>query len=55
MVTKPGISGMIFGLVGQANINIKMITQGAKELTIIMGVSNNDFEKTIKEIYAKVN
>ena len=55
MVTKPGISGKIFGIVGMANINIKMITQGAKELTIIMGVANKDFEKTISQIYNNVN
>lgn len=55
MATKPGISGKIFGIVGMANINIKMISQGAKELTIIIGVSNKDFEKTITEIYNKLN
>lgn len=55
MVTKSGISGRIFGTVGLANINIKMITQGAKELTIIMGVANKDFEKAIKVIYDNVN
>lgn len=55
MVTKPGISGRIFGIVGTAGINIKMITQGAKELTIIMAVSNKDLGKTIVEIYNKLN
>jgi aspartate kinase len=55
MVTKTGISGKIFGTVGLANINIKMITQGAKELTIIMGVANKDFEKAIRVIYDNVN
>lgn len=51
MVTKPGISGKVFGIIGNENINIKMIAQGAQELTIIVGVSNKDFEKTIKAIY----
>lgn len=55
MVTKSGISGKIFGTVGIANINIKMITQGAKELTIIIGISNKDFEKTIQVLYDNVN
>ena len=55
MVTKSGISGKIFGTVGLANVNIKMITQGAKELTIIMGVANKDFEKAIRVIYDNVN
>ena len=51
MVTKPGISGKIFGILGEANINIKMIAQGALELTIIIGVSNDNFNQTIQELY----
>ena len=51
MVDKPGISGKIFGIVGNNNINIKMIAQGSQELTIIVGVSNKDFENTIKALY----
>lgn len=51
MVTKPGISGKVFGIIGNENINIKMIAQGSQELTIIVGVCNKDFEKTIKAVY----
>ena len=51
MASKPGISGQIFGVLGEHDINIKMIAQGARELTIIVGVLNSDFEKTINTIY----
>ena len=51
MASKPGISGQIFGVLGDNGINIKMIAQGARELTIIVGVLNSDFEKTINTIY----
>lgn len=51
MALKPGISGKIFGIVGNNNINIKMIAQGSQEITIIVGVSNKDFENTIKALY----
>lgn len=54
MVTKPGISGMIFGILGMNNINIKMIAQGSHEISIIMGISNADFEESIKAIYKHV-
>ena len=54
MVTKPGISGMIFGILGMSNINIKMIAQGSHELSIIMGISNADFEESIKAIYKNI-
>lgn len=51
MVLKPGISGKIFGIVGNHNINIKMIAQGAQEINIIVGVSNSDFNNTINALY----
>ena len=51
MVYKPGISGRIFGIVGNHNINIKMIAQGSQEINIIVGVSNKDFENTITALY----
>ena len=51
MALKPGTSGKIFALLGNNNINIKMIAQGANEINIIVGVKNSDFEKTIKVIY----
>lgn len=54
MVFKPGISGSIFGIIGNNNINIKMIAQGSHELNIIVGVSNKDFEKTISVIYTNL-
>lgn len=54
MVTKPGISGMIFGILGNSKINIKMIAQGSHEISIIMGISNADFEESIKAIYKNI-
>ena len=51
MALKPGTSGKIFAILGNNDINIKMIAQGANEINIIVGVSNIDFEKTIKVIY----
>ncbi len=51
MVFKPGISGKVFSVFGNNGINIKTISQGIKEFDIIVGVSNNDFEKSIKALY----
>ena len=53
MVKKTGISGKIFGELGNNQINIQTISQGADELNILLGVHNDDFEKTIKVIYEK--
>lgn len=51
MALKPGISGTIFSIFGKNGINIKTISQSVKETSIIVGVSNKDFERTIQCIY----
>ena len=51
MVYKPGISAKIFSLLGKNNINIKLISQNTKEISIIIGVQNKEFENAIKAIY----
>lgn len=54
MVLTPGISGKLFSFFGKHNINIKSISQGTKELNIIVGVSNKDFENAIQAIYSGI-
>ncbi|MBR5528343.1 MAG: aspartate kinase [Clostridia bacterium] len=47
-----GTAAKIFGALAEANINIRMIDQGSSELNIIIGVNNDDFEESIRTIYA---
>lgn len=51
MAFRPGISGQIFAVLGQAGINIRMINQGPDELNIIFGVDNRDFASAIRVLY----
>ncbi len=51
MAYRPGISGQIFAALGQAGINIRVITQGPDELNIIFGVDNRDFKSAIRVLY----
>lgn len=46
-----GTAGRIFSALAHAKINCRMIDQGSSELNIIIGVSNDDFEKAIRSIY----
>ena len=46
-----GTAGKIFSALSHANVNLKMIDQGSSQLNIIIGVSNQDFEKAIRAIY----
>lgn len=47
----PGMSAKLFGALGKAEVNIRMIDQGSSELNIIVGVDAADFEKAMKAIY----
>ncbi len=51
MVSVPGSSAKLFGALGENNINIRMIAQGSEEISIIVGVDNKDFERTIRTLY----
>ena len=35
----------------KANINVRMIDQGSSEMNIIVGVKNEDFERTMVAIH----
>lgn len=52
MIRTKGISGKIFGALAKAEINIRMINQGSNELSIIVGIENEDFESAIRAVYA---
>jgi aspartate kinase len=52
MIRTKGISGKVFQALAKAEINIRMINQGSNELSIIVGIENEDFEKAIRAIYS---
>ncbi len=47
----PGVAGKIFSTLGKNEINIKVIAQASKEISIIIGVKNSDYEGAIKVLY----
>ena len=51
MMYHPGISGKLFAILGESDINVRMITQGSDEINIVVGVEDKNFEKTINVIY----
>lgn len=51
MRSRKGMAGKIFSLLGEKDINIRTIAQGADEISIIVGVDEKDFKATIKTIY----
>lgn len=55
MIRTRGISSRIFTALAKANINVRMIIQGSNELSVIIGVENEDFENAIRAIYNAFN
>ena len=51
MANRPGISGKVFSALGDAGINIRMISQGSREVNIILGVDNKDFVPAVRVLY----
>lgn len=51
MPSRAGTSGKLLGVIGNAGINVRMISQSSQERTIVIGVQNSDFEKCVKTIY----
>lgn len=51
MKSQRGTAARIFASLAHNNVNVKMIDQGSSELNIIVGVSTEDFETSIKAIY----
>ena len=51
MSKRSGTSGKVFGALGEAGVNIRMITQSSQEISIILGVNNEDFDRAIQVIY----
>ena len=51
MQSRIGMSGQIFSELGNNRINIKTISQGADEISIIIGVEEKDCNKAIRTIY----
>jgi aspartate kinase len=46
-----GTAGRLFSALAGAGVNIKMIDQGSSELNIIIGVRDEDFERSTRAIY----
>lgn len=51
MIRTKGISAKVFSALSKNDVNIRMINQGSSELSIIIGVENDDFERAIRAVY----
>ncbi len=51
IINTQGIACKLFTALNDANINVRMISQGSSNLSIVIGVESEDFEAAIRAIY----
>lgn len=51
MKESKGTAARVFSAISNADVNVRMIDQGASELNIVIAVYEQDYEKTIQAIY----
>jgi aspartate kinase len=51
MAYQLGIAGKVFTALGSKGVNIRMITQGASEYNIIVGIESHQYDLAIKTLY----
>jgi aspartate kinase len=51
MAYRVGVSGCLFEALRTAQVNVRMISQGASEINIIVGVEASDYERAVRAIY----
>ena len=52
MAHRVGVSGRLFDALRGAGVNVRMISQGASEINIIVGIDETDYERAVQAIYA---
>lgn len=50
---KPGIAASVFDAVAAAEVNIRMISQGASEINISFVIQENDVPKAVRQLHAR--
>jgi aspartate kinase len=51
MSYRVGIAGRLFSALSKAKVNVRMISQGASEINIIVAVEGQDYENAVRAIY----
>lgn len=51
MSHRVGVSGTLFHALREAEVNVRMISQGASEINIIVGVAEDDYGRAVRAIY----
>jgi aspartate kinase len=51
MAYRVGVAGRVFSALAEAGVNVRMISQGASEISILIGVAAPDYERAVCALY----
>ena len=51
MAGRPQVASRLFDAVGRAGVNVRLIDQGTKELNIVLGVADSDYDRAMQAIF----
>ena len=51
MAYRVGVAGTVFAALREAGVNVRMISQGASEISILIGVASADYERAVRALY----
>lgn len=55
MASVKGMSGKLFTALAAKGVNVNVISQGSSEISIIIGIDENDFDQAVEAIYRAFN
>ena len=55
MAHQHGVAARALSAIARANVNVRVIDQGASEISIILGVHTDDYEKAYRALYQEFN
>jgi aspartate kinase len=52
MVYRVGVAARVFGALAAAKVNVRLMNQGSSEISIFIGVANDDLEASVRALHA---
>jgi aspartate kinase len=51
MAYRVGVAARVFGALAAAKVNVRLMNQGSSEISIFIGVANDDLEASVRALH----
>jgi aspartate kinase len=52
MAYRVGVAARVFGALAAARVNVRLMNQGSSEISIFIGVANDDLEASVRALHS---